>query len=230
MAEHLEVVVVIPGKQEPIVVTVPADGLGADLLDAVQNHGQSGWGKAEELVLFVGDDEDEVLGLDTPLKDKIKNRHRVHAQRCRMIAVTVRYGTEERADQFPPTAKVERVTRWATQTFGARPAADYRLELLDASGQLADDTRLSVLTPDCQIAFELVPRNLTIRYKVNAEDQVSPERFRTARTILTEAGFAPKDYYLTYKDTSYKDNPDMLIRLQEGQVFKAIYSGGGTVS
>jgi hypothetical protein len=230
MAELLEVVVAVPGRREPIVVNVPAEGRGADLVDAVRRHGESGLAEAGEVVLFVGEDEGKVLEADARLKGSVGHRQTVHASRCRNIAVTVHFGAEDRADQFPPTAKVERVARWAAREFDARPAGDYRLELLDAGGPLDDDTRLAALAEQCQVAFELVPRELTIRYKVNAEDQVSHERFRTARTILTEAGFDPRDYYLKYQDTSYQDNPDTLIRLRDGQVFKAIYSGGGTVS
>jgi hypothetical protein len=229
-AEQVQIFVGVPGVQSPLVVMTGANATFADLLVAVKGRAEAGLTVVEELVVF-GDQCEQPYDLAARLVDVgVGHRHQVHVHRHRQIRVTVEHAGQRNDHPFPPTATVNRVREWSVDAFGLAPEADYRLELLDQPGPLTEGICIGTLTHGHSLALELIHRELTIRYRVNAEEEESHERYRTARAILEAAGIAPDKYYLTRGNVSYQADPDKPIRLHNGEQFEAMFAGGGTVS
>lgn len=115
-----------------------------------------------ELILFV-EDEDEPLGLEVILAE-IASPHglKVHAHRCKEIAVAVTYNRKTVRHTFKPGTAVAKVKKWAAvKQFGMTPdeAGEHLLQIAGTHDRPAPNTHLGTLVthPHCEIAFDLVP-------------------------------------------------------------------------
>jgi len=74
----------------------------------------------------------------------------------------------------------------------------------------------------------------TIHYTVDDEPQSTHDKFLTPTQILKNAGFDPGSYYLVEilgdHDKSYKDDPNVEIRMHDHQKFLTVFTGPTPVS
>ncbi|TBG96065.1 hypothetical protein [Rhizobium leguminosarum] len=115
-----------------------------------------------ELVLFIEDDE-EPLGGGVIIKD-VASAHglKVHAHRCKEIAVAVTFNRKIARRTFKPGTTVAKVKKWAAiKEFGMTPdeAGEHLLQIVGTHDRPAPNTHLGTLVthPHCQIGFDLVP-------------------------------------------------------------------------
>jgi len=115
-----------------------------------------------EFVVFVEDDE-EPLGGGVLIKD-IASAHglKVHAHRCKEIAVAVTFNRKVARRAFKPGTTVAKVKKWAAiKEFGMTPdeAGEHLLQIIGTHDRPAPNTHLGALVthPHCQIGFDLVP-------------------------------------------------------------------------
>ena len=151
--EHMiEIYVHLEGAQDPELVQVSSSGRVVDLLT-----------EGERLWLQDGAEpipDDSLL----PVAG-IARRSHVHRGRCKEVKVRVRHAGEDRFGEFPPSARVLRVFRWATGPEGFKlpegqiPKHGLALpegkELLDWGvhiGSLVDGAR-------CVVTVDLVPKD-----------------------------------------------------------------------
>ena len=115
-----------------------------------------------ELVLFA-EDADEPLAADVVVKD-VAGAHglKVHAHRCKEIAVAVTFNRKVARRTFKPGTTVAKVKKWAAvKEFGMTPdeAGEHLLQIVGTHDRPAPNTHLGTLVahPHCQIGFDLVP-------------------------------------------------------------------------
>lgn len=119
-------------------------------------------GAEGEVVLFI-EDEDEPLEVDVVVKDVAgANGLKVHAHRCKEIAVAVTFNRKVARRKFKPGTTVAKVKKWAaTKEFGMTPdeAGEHLLQIVGTHDRPAPNTHLGTLVthPHCQIGFDLVP-------------------------------------------------------------------------
>jgi hypothetical protein len=113
---------------------------------------------AEEVILFVEDEDDEnalVVLVEIP------EGLRVHAHRLRSIEVKVRYAGNEVRRAFRPGATVAKVKRWATADLRISPsdAAEMMLQVSGTNNRPDADVHIGTLVhaPAHRLAFDLVP-------------------------------------------------------------------------
>ncbi|MEP7240053.1 MAG: hypothetical protein ABI697_04125 [Devosia sp.] len=115
-----------------------------------------------EVLLFI-EDGDEPLALEMILETIASPRGlKVHAHRCREIAVAVTFNRKTAHRAFKPGATAAKVKTWAAvKEFGMTPdeAGEHLLQIAGTHDRPAPNTHLGALThhPHCQIAFDLVP-------------------------------------------------------------------------
>lgn len=133
-----------------------ADATVDELLKAAGTNGDPG----EELAFL--ENGDEPLDPSKKLVDcGIKEKSIVHCHRCRHVLVTVNYNGVTKQNQFPPSATVARVQKWAVKEFGLKGQdAEDKVLRTDANAQpLEPDTHIGSLTPPavCSLSLYLTP-------------------------------------------------------------------------
>ena len=120
-------------------------------------HGMTG-----ETLLFLEDEEDAVD--DNLLVGKRAGRTgiKAHIHRCRKIRVAVHFKHKTVHDDFPPSAMVARVKRWAAEKkFGMseEEASNHHLQITGTTEQPDPGTHIGRLAacPKCAVEFDLVP-------------------------------------------------------------------------
>lgn len=111
-------------------------------------------------------DEDDPLDATLTLDAAgVRDRGHVHRNRCRRVAVSVRFNGESKDRAFGPGATIARVFRWATGRQGfALPAEQVPKHVLVVRGtehMLEPETHVgSLVTRDgkCELRLDLVPR------------------------------------------------------------------------
>ncbi len=153
----MELFLHIEGEEEPRLVEFTNTTTAEALILA------SG-GKAEGDMIWV-EDGDEPLDADTVLAEVGIGEHaHLHRGRCRRLKVTVRHNGEKE-HLFPPSAKVERVLKWAVGKHGFDIPEDQVANLvlavcgadhfLDRSIHIGSLPRPS----DCALCLDLAPRD-----------------------------------------------------------------------
>jgi hypothetical protein len=116
--------------------------------------------RQHELYLFEEDAEAEIIGHDI---EKLNREHgvRLHLHRCKHVRVTVRYADRAVEKDFPPSATIGRIKKWAAQQIGMTPedAAEHVLQFSGASEQPDADLHVGSFAkcPECSVSFDLVP-------------------------------------------------------------------------
>lgn len=133
-----------------------ADSTVDELLKAAKTNGDPG----DELAFL--EDSDEPLDRTKKLVDcGIKEKSIVHCHRCQHVMVTVNYNGTTKQNQFPPSATVARVQKWAVKEFGLKGQdAEDKVLRTDANAQpLEPDTHIGTLTPAsvCSLNLYLTP-------------------------------------------------------------------------
>lgn len=234
MTTRIELKLSFTGAAQDAILEIAPDADINDVIEIIKARALVILQEGQQLFLFV-ENAEEPLPYDGRL-DKLSVHHgyRVHAHHCRHIDVTVEDGGVTKTRAFSPASAVGSVKRWAVEAF-CHSADAFALELKGENGHLSDGEHIGVFAHNCDLCLELIPMELKIDYTVDDEPQVSSRRHQTPREILTHAGFDAAQYYLKQikigqQGDSYKDRPDIPIRLHEHEKFSAIYTGGTPVS
>jgi hypothetical protein len=147
---------------EPTMVKI---GPGASVEELLKKIHEAGLceGATEELLIFV-EEEGEPLNKENSIEQcGVKHRHHVHCHKCHRVRVEVNYNGVEKAEAFPPSAKVRRVLKWAVDAFGLKgaDAENKVLRLADPpQTELLSDQHIGsfVHSPKCELKLCLVPR------------------------------------------------------------------------
>lgn len=137
---------------------IGADRTFADLRAALlAKHALEG-----DPVLFV-EEEDAPADAGAQL-GPLASKHglKVHLHRCRKVEAQVTFNARSANRQFPPSATVARVKKWAAEKeYGMTPeeAGEHVLQLAGSQERPAPGTHLGALTgrQACHVAFDLVP-------------------------------------------------------------------------
>jgi len=151
------------GITEIALVRVPRNGTVRDIIEAARAHGLTTPEGAELLVLI--EDAEEPLAPDASLElSGISNRGRVHVHRCRRVVVSVNFNADQKAEEFPPSATVGRVKRWAVGKKGfdlqGVDATEHLLQLCNSTVRPDEDVHIGTLVtvPNCGLCFDLVAK------------------------------------------------------------------------
>lgn len=113
---------------------------------------------AEELFLFIEDDDDE-----RPFDklELIPDGLRVHLHRLKGVDVVVRYAGRDVRRAFRPSATVGRIKQWSTHELGIKPSDATELMLQVSASDLRPDADVHVgalvKAPARSVVFDLVP-------------------------------------------------------------------------
>lgn len=116
--------------------------------------------RQHELYLFEEDAETEIVDHDI---GKLNKEHgvRLHIHRCKHVHVAVRYSDRVAERDFPPSATVGRIKKWAAKQIGMTPedAAEHVLQFSGGSDQPDADLHVGSFAkcPECSVSFDLVP-------------------------------------------------------------------------
>lgn len=118
--------------------------------------------EADDFVFLLEDSEGE-LASDKSLKELgIKNRERIHINRCRKVKVSVNFNGREIANAFPPSKTIAKIKHWADKEFDINgvDATEHALQICGTAKRPDEDTHLGTLVrrPNCQVCFDLVPK------------------------------------------------------------------------
>jgi hypothetical protein len=118
--------------------------------------------QGDDIGVFV-EDQDAELALDSRLKDVgVAHRARLHVHRCRRVGVTVNFNGSVRQHPFASSQTVAKVKKWADKEFELRgvDATEHALQITGTRTRPDEDVHVGALVsfPNCQIAFDLVPK------------------------------------------------------------------------
>ncbi len=124
---------------------------------------EAGAASAADEFIFLLEDSERELASDKSLKELgIKNRERIHINRCRKVKVSVNFNGKEIADAFPPSRTIAKVKRWADKQFGIEgvDATEHALQICGTAKRPDEDVHIGALVryPNCQACFDLVPK------------------------------------------------------------------------
>lgn len=109
------------------------------------------------------EDEGDALALEMTFESLgIKDRDRLHLNRCRKVAVTVNFNGRSIEETFPPATTVGKVKKWADKEFeiDKLDAPKHALQICGTARRPDEDAHIGTLTasPDCRVCFDLVPK------------------------------------------------------------------------
>jgi hypothetical protein len=109
------------------------------------------------------EDVDEILETEiTLIAAGVPERGHVHVSRCHKIDVRVRYGGDSKSKEFPPSATIARVFKWATgkEEFDLTPTerAKHTLAICDSQTQPDKSEHVGSLASDCGLCLDLAPK------------------------------------------------------------------------
>lgn len=163
MAEQHEFELFVQGAgvHEITLIRVPQVGHVADILIAGR---AAGLVVSDDMSVYIEDDE-AALSPDSLLSaTPIRNRSRVHVNRCRKVNVSVTFNGKEISETFPPAATMKRVKRWAVGSKGFNmsdvDAAEHVLQLSGSAERPDEDIHIGTLVSgaQCVVSFDLVPK------------------------------------------------------------------------
>ena len=152
-SEHMiEIYVHFEGAQDPELVQVPSSSRVADLL-------------AEGERLWLQDGTEPIPGDSLLPVVGIAQRSHVYRGHCDEVKVRVRHAGEDRLGEFPPSARVLRIFRWATGPKGFKlPEAQipkHGLTLPEGKELLDWGVHIGSLVGEirCVVTVDLVPKD-----------------------------------------------------------------------
>lgn len=154
MPKEIEIYVHTTDQHDPKLVKIPQDATVEDLLMTIAPEGHHEF----HLVL---EDEEETKERHQRLCDcGVHHRRHVHCHRCQQIQVSVFFNGEA-TRQFPPSATIGQVLKWALKAFklSGPDATDKSLRLTSAPNEpLPETVHVGSLTksPKCSVQLNLV--------------------------------------------------------------------------
>jgi hypothetical protein len=139
--------------EDPKIVEVEPGGTVAELVKTVGGE-----------LIWLEDVDDEIDQSITLESAGVKELSHVHVGRCKKIEVSVRFGGETKTRKFAPSARIRRVTKWATGPNGfdlsEAEAEKHVLELPGADHRVPDRTHVgSIANPKtCSVVLDLQPK------------------------------------------------------------------------
>jgi hypothetical protein len=147
---------------EPTMIKV---GVGASVEELLKKIHEAGIcdGPSEELHIFAEEEGEPCKREHSVEHCGLKHRHHVHCHKCHRVRVEVNYNGTEKGEAFPPSAKVNRVLKWAVDAFNLKGAdAENKVLRLAEPPQteLLGDQHIGsfVHAPKCELKLCLVPR------------------------------------------------------------------------
>ena len=161
--EKIELFVQGEGIKDIVLIQVDAAGTVGDIVLAVKAGGLE-LENEEPVAVYLEEDEDPA-DLSQPLhRAGIHNRSNVHINRCRHVSVTVNFNGQSVTNEFPPSATIKRIKKWATGQHGFNmselDASEHALQLCGTSSRPDEDAHVGNLIsyPNCNVSFDLVPK------------------------------------------------------------------------
>lgn len=154
MPKEIEIYVHTADHHEPKLVKIADEATVEDLLKSIAPEGH------QEFHLVV-EDEEEAKERHHRLCDcGVHHRRHVHCHRCRLIQVSV-FFNEEKTRQFPPSATIGRVLKWALKAFklAGADATDKSLRLAESPKvPLPETAHIGSFSkpPKCSVQLNLV--------------------------------------------------------------------------
>lgn len=129
---------------------------GALLALIVKKHGLD-----DECLLFLEDEDEPADGEAAIGKKASRAGIKVHIHRCRKVAVSVHFKDKTVRDEFPPSATIARIKRWAAvRKLGMteEEASHHHLQLTGTTDQPNPSIHVGTLArcPKCNVEFDLV--------------------------------------------------------------------------
>jgi hypothetical protein len=160
--KNIEIFVQGEGLKDVVLVKVPEDGSVRDLIEAARGAGAQVHGEDAILLAFI-EEAEEPLAADITLKEAgVHYRQHVHVHRTRKIQVTVTFNGRQESGDFPPSATLGRVKKWATRAFGMSEldATEHVLQVASSTIQPDEHAHVGTLVvyPNHHISFDLVPK------------------------------------------------------------------------
>jgi hypothetical protein len=155
--KKIKLFVQVEGSDRSELVEIAPEASLKDLADAATASGL-----AVPADAFVFDEEnDEPLEVDKSLaQGGLKNQARVHFHRCRKIKVTVHYKAEIEDKDFPPSATVAKVHKWAAGKLlpSEIDRGEHVLQICESDIQPEPQKQIGTLVKDqtCMLCFDLV--------------------------------------------------------------------------
>jgi hypothetical protein len=117
----------------------------------------------EEEIIALIEDQDEEIGLHAKLIEVgIGHRDRMHFHRCRRINVSVNFNGAAKKRALSPSTTITKIKRWADKEFDLKgvDATEHALQICGTNKRPDLDVHVGSLVqhPDCEICFDLVPK------------------------------------------------------------------------
>ena len=161
--DHIELFIQGEGIPKITLVKVHPRDTVADIIKVAREHGLS-TPEGSEVFVFV-ENADTPLNLDAKIDEVgLTPRSRVHIHRCRRVEVTVNFKEHQLKGFFPPSATINKVTKWAVGKDGADmspvDAAEHLLQVCLSTERPDEDVHIGTLVKgsDCVICFDLVAK------------------------------------------------------------------------
>lgn len=146
-------------SREPKLIEVPENALINDIIKIYQQEFPNS-GAAEEIEIFLQDEEDARQKEQSCEKAGIKKKVHIHCHRCKRIAVTIIYNGDDKSFTFSPSATAKEILKRAIHAFNINEtdAGDYLLKLDDKTIlQPSDHIGSFTSFPRCQVKLFLTP-------------------------------------------------------------------------
>lgn len=156
----IQIYVQVEGSPQMQLVEVPSNARLQEVLAAIAAKGIP---VADDAVLFLEDEENELPRSARLNELGIGHRRRLHCHRCHKIRVSVTYNvTESRA--FPPSTTIDRLKQWAEKSFekAGYDVTEMALQLAGTAEQPEGEVHLGTLVrhPQCEVAFNFTGKPL----------------------------------------------------------------------
>lgn len=162
MKKQVDVFVQGEGLKDVVLVQVPYDAVLYDVIKAAKEHGLLGGEQDDNCLIFLEDGDDAIDPGMSLENAGVHNRTHVHIHRHNRITVTVNFNAKQDVREFPPSATVGRVKKWATNVFEMSEidATEHVLQITGSAVRPDEMTHIGALVtfPDNKISFDLVPK------------------------------------------------------------------------
>jgi hypothetical protein len=152
------------GIEEIILLQLPENSKVAEVIEIAKAKGCP-VDDSMAAAVFLENEEEPVKDIEKTIKSVgIHHRKRIHVHRCRKIAVTVNFNSEQKMREFPASATIKRVHRWAVGENGFKlddqDATEHALQLCGTDVRPDEEKHVGTLTtfPTCTVCFDLVPK------------------------------------------------------------------------
>ena len=157
----IEIYVHGENSREPKLVEVSENSSIAEIIDIYRQE-FPGAGEAEEIELFVEEEQKPKPKHHRGEEHGIKKRHHVHGHRCKKVTVTVSYNSETKSLYLAPSTTAKKIKQEALEEFkiNEADAGDLLMKLADGTVLQPTDHIGSFTTHNsCQVALFLTAAN-----------------------------------------------------------------------